>query len=91
MRLDIFLKLSRLIHRRTLAREFCDANKVLVNGAAAKASKIVAEGDEITIIKPNVTERFRVLEIPKTKQVSKTGAAELYELIEREERDILAL
>ncbi len=91
MRLDIFLKLSRLIHRRTLAREFCDADKVLVNGAAAKASKIVAEGDEITIIKPNVTERFRVLEIPKTKQVSKTGAAELYELIEREERDILAL
>ena len=91
MRLDIFLKLSRLIHRRSVAREFCDADKVLVNGAAAKASKTVAAGDEITIIKPNVRERFLVLEIPTTKQVSKAGAAELYELIESEERDILDL
>ncbi len=91
MRLDIFLKLSRLIHRRSLAREFCDADKVLVNGTAAKASKTVAAGDEITIIKPNATESFRVLEIPKTKQVSKAGAAELFELIGREEHDILGL
>lgn len=91
MRLDIFLKLSRLIHRRSLAREFCDTEKVLVNGAAAKASKTIATGDEITIIKSNVIERFRVSEIPKTKQVSKTDAVALYELIDREERGVLDL
>jgi ribosomal 50S subunit-recycling heat shock protein len=91
MRLDIFLKLSRLIHRRSLAQEFCDADKVLVNGAAAKSSKTVSVGDEITIIKPNATERFRVLEIPKTKQVSKGGSTALYEFIERVDRDPLDL
>ena len=59
-----------------------------MNGAAAKASKTIAVGDEITIIRANAAERFRVSEIPKTKQVSKSASAGLYELIEREERDL---
>lgn len=81
MRLDVFLKLSRLIHRRSLAQEFCDAGAIKVNGAVAKSSKIVAAADEITITRSDRTETFRVTELPKSKQVSKNSASELYERI----------
>ena len=91
MRLDVFLKLSRLIHRRSLAQEFCDAGAVSVNGAIAKSSKMVAAGDEIAITKPDRIETFRILDLPKSKQVSKTSASELYELIERKEQKGLDL
>ena len=46
MRLDLFLKVSRLVPRRSLAQEFCDAGVVSVNGASAKSSKEVKAGDE---------------------------------------------
>ena len=49
MRLDKFLKVSRLIKRRTIANEACDAGRVLVNGKVAKASTTVKQGDEIDI------------------------------------------
>ena len=49
MRLDKFLKVSRLIKRRTVANEACDAGRVLVNGKSAKASLNVKEGDVIEI------------------------------------------
>ena len=49
MRLDKFLKVSRLIKRRTVANEACDAGRVLVNGATAKASTKVKAGDVIEI------------------------------------------
>ena len=49
MRLDKYLKVSRLIKRRTVANEACDAGRVLVNGKPAKASAAVKEGDEIEI------------------------------------------
>lgn len=49
MRLDKFLKVSRLIKRRTLAKEVCDQGRILVNGNPAKASSIVASGDELVI------------------------------------------
>ena len=49
MRLDKYLKVSRLIKRRTVANEACDAGRVLVNGKPAKASVAVKEGDEIEI------------------------------------------
>ena len=49
MRLDKFLKVSRLIKRRTVANEACDAGRVLVNGATAKASTKVKPGDVIEI------------------------------------------
>ena len=50
MRLDLFLKASRLILRRTLAQEFCDAGRVKVNDVKAKSSREVKELDEIEII-----------------------------------------
>lgn len=49
MRLDKFLKVSRLIKRRTLAKEICDGGRVFVNGKAAKAGTNVKAGDEIEI------------------------------------------
>lgn len=49
MRLDKFLKVSRLIKRRTLAKEVCDQGRILVNGNPAKASSLVASGDELVI------------------------------------------
>lgn len=78
MRLDKFLKVSRLIKRRTVANEACDAEKVIVNGKAARASYEVKVGDivEITIGKPL---KVRVLDIKDT--VKKDDAAALYEVV----------
>lgn len=82
MRLDIYLKLSRLIHRRNLAQEFCEAGLVRVNGSLAKSSRDVKEGDEIEIKKGNRLTTFRVVKIPAKKQVAKNEAADLYETID---------
>lgn len=84
MRLDLFLKASRLIVRRTLAQEFCDAGLVTVNGAAAKSSREIKAGDEIEIKRHNRLTRVRVLLAPDKKQVSKQDAANLYEILSEE-------
>lgn len=78
MRLDKFLKVSRLIKRRTVANEACDAEKVSVNGKVARASYEVKTGDiiEINIGKPL---KVRVLEIKEF--TKKEEAAALYEVI----------
>lgn len=81
MRLDLFLKVSRLIVRRSLAQEFCDAGMVKVNGKAAKSSKEVHQNDEIEITRPKRQTKIKILEIPEKKQVSKTDASELYQII----------
>lgn len=84
MRLDLFLKASRLILRRTLAQQFCDAGKVSVNDIKAKSSREIKTGDEIEIKKGNRTTRVKVLEIPARKQVAKHEAANLYEVLSEE-------
>lgn len=84
MRLDVYLKLSRLISRRSLAQEFCDKGLVEVNGLAAKPSKEVKPGDEIAIKRRNRTTTVCVTTVPETKQTSKAAAAELYEIISDE-------
>lgn len=81
MRLDLFLKTSRLIHRRSLAQKFCDANLVSVNDLSAKSSRDVKTGDEIEIKRHNRLTRVKVLEIPEKKQISKSDAPDLYEII----------
>jgi ribosomal 50S subunit-recycling heat shock protein len=81
MRLDLFLKSSRLIQRRTLAQEFCDAGLISVNGTPAKSSKDVHSGDEITIKRRSRVTSVRVNSIPQSKQVAKSQAAELYEVL----------
>lgn len=66
MRLDKFLKVSRLIKRRTVANEACDAGRVLVNGNVAKASLKVKPGDVIEIQFGTRTVKVEVLELRDT-------------------------
>lgn len=76
MRLDKFLKVSRLIKRRTVANEACDAGRVLVNGTVAKASLKVKKGDIIEIQLGTRIVRAEVLDIKDT--TKKEDAAELF-------------
>jgi ribosomal 50S subunit-recycling heat shock protein len=64
MRLDLFLKWSRVILRRTLAKETCDAGRVLVNGQEARAGREVRVGDTVSIRLPKRRISFRILAIP---------------------------
>ena len=84
MRLDLFLKASRLIVRRSLAQEFCDAGLVKVGGAAAKSAREVKAGDEIEIKRHNRLTRLKVLRVPDKKQMSRDDAATLYEILSEE-------
>jgi ribosomal 50S subunit-recycling heat shock protein len=84
MRLDLFLKTSRLILRRSLAQEFCDAGLIKVNGTAGKSAKEIKENDEIEIRRRNRLSKLKVLRIPAKKQVSRDEAANLYEILSEE-------
>ena len=79
MRLDKFLKGSRLIKRRTVANEACDAGRVLVNGKSSKASLNVKEGDVIEIEFGTRTVKVEVLDVQET--VRKDEAKELYKYL----------
>ena len=76
MRLDKFLKVSRLITRRTVANEACDAGRVLVNDRPAKASAQVKAGDVLEIQFGSKSVRVEVLNVQET--VKKEEAQELY-------------
>ena len=80
MRLDKYLKVSRIIKRRTVANDACDAEHVEVNGRRAKASYDVKEGDLITITFGQKTLKLKVLCVRET--VAKADAASMYEIIE---------
>ena len=79
MRLDKFLKLSRIIKRRTVANEACDNSYVSVNGRAAKASHDVKPGDIIEVTYGSRTMRFRVLSLNENAKMA--DASEMYELL----------
>ena len=81
MRLDQYLRASRLVLRRTIAQELCEAGAVLVNGAAARSSRSVREGDELTLRRRGRVLTVRVLSLPQTKQVSRADAPALYEVL----------
>lgn len=76
MRLDKYLKISRLIKRRTVANEACDAGRVLVNGKVAKASVNVKVGDVIEIQFGTKSVKVEVLDVQET--MKKDEAKELY-------------
>ena len=76
MRLDKFLKVSRLIKRRSIANEACDAGRVLVNDRKAKASVKVKVGDILEIQFGTKSVKVEVLEVQET--VKKEEAAQLY-------------
>jgi ribosomal 50S subunit-recycling heat shock protein len=80
MRLDKYLKVTRIIKRRTVANEACDAAHVTANGRPAKASYDVKVGDVLEITFGARTLRIRVLEVKDT--VGKDAASSLYEVIE---------
>ena len=84
MRLDLFLKASRLIPRRSLAQEFCDKGLVKVNDTKAKSSKEVKAGYTVDIKRRNRKTTVRILTVPQSKQVSKAAAEELYEILSDE-------
>ena len=74
MRLDKYLKTSRLIKRRTVANEACDAGRVLVNGQAAKASYNVKEGDILEIAFGTRSVKVKVLDVQETVRKEEAGA-----------------
>ncbi|MEE3420521.1 MAG: RNA-binding S4 domain-containing protein [Lachnospiraceae bacterium] len=79
MRLDKYLKVSRLIKRRTVANEACDAGRVLVNGKPAKASLDVRKGDTIEILFGEKNVRVEVTDIIET--TKKENAQDMYRYI----------
>ena len=79
MRLDKYLKVSRLIKRRTIANEACDAGRVLINSKVAKASANVKEGDVIEIQFGTKAVKVEVLNVLET--VKKDDAKDLYKYI----------
>lgn len=79
MRLDKYLKVSRLIKRRTIANEACDAGRVTVNGKVARASYDVKSGDVIEISFGTRPVKIEVLKVAET--VKKDDAALLYKII----------
>ena len=79
MRLDKYMKLSRLIKRRTVANEACDAGRVMINGKPAKASAAVKAGDVLEIQFGTRTVKAEILNVQET--VKKEAAQEMYRLL----------
>lgn len=79
MRIDKFLKVSRILKRRTLAQEACDKGKVTVNGAPAKSGRQIKAGDVVEINYVSGSLKFKINEIKET--VKKDEASSLYEII----------
>ncbi len=79
MRLDKYLKVSRLIKRRTVANEACDAGRVSINGKPAKASSAVKAGDVLEIQFGNRIVKAEILNVQET--VRKEEAAQMYQIL----------
>ena len=80
MRLDKYLKVSRIIKRRTVANEACDAGRVIVNGKSARASYDVKNGDVIEIAFGARTVKVEVLSVAEV--IKKEDAATLYKIVD---------
>jgi len=76
MRIDKYLKVSRIIKRRTLANEACDAGRISVNGAVVKASYDVKVGDVIELRFGEKTSKFEVLQV--VEHVTKDASKDMY-------------
>ena len=79
MRIDKFLKVSRILKRRTVAQEACGEDKVLINGKAVKPAAQVKIGDVVEVLYSAGNLKFRILNIKET--VKKDEAASLYEVL----------
>jgi ribosomal 50S subunit-recycling heat shock protein len=81
MRLDLFLKASRLCPRRTVAQKICDAGRVSINGKPAKSAHVVRTGDEISLQTRDKLIVVRVTVVPDERQTSRRDAKSLYETV----------
>lgn len=79
MRIDKFLKVSRIIKRRTVSKDACEKDRILINGKQAKPSKEVKIGDIVEVVYQNSTLKFRVLSVEDN--VKKENADKLYEVL----------
>jgi ribosomal 50S subunit-recycling heat shock protein len=79
MRLDKYLKVSRVIKRRTVANEACDAGRVTVNGKVAKAASDVKEGDIVEIRFGDKLTRFEITAVKEV--VRKDDASDMYKML----------
>lgn len=79
MRIDKFLKVSRIIKRRTVAQEACGGGRIEVNGREAKPAKDIKAGDTVSVRFGGKTVVFKILSVPEN---SKFVPEELYEIIE---------
>ena len=85
MRLDLFLKLSRLCPRRSVAQKLCDAGFVLLNGRPAKSAHAVNANDEIIVRRRDRETIVRVVSVPENRNVSRRDANSLIEMISERE------
>ena len=79
VRIDLFLKTSRLVKRRAVAREMCDAGRVLVNGRETRPAKEVKQGDVVTLSFPSRSVELEILAVPLSSK--KPAEEELYRII----------
>ena len=86
MRLDKYLKVSRIIKRRTVAKEACDGGRVSINGKVCKAGTEVKEGDVMEIRFGNRVGRYQITDVREV--VRKENAAEMYRVLQ-EDAEIL--
>jgi len=85
MRLDLFLKASRISPRRTIAQKLCDAGLVYLNGTPAKSAHVVKVGDEISIKRGDKILKLKVLAVPSERQKSRKSAGMLYEILSEQQ------
>ncbi len=82
MRLDKYLKVSRIIKRRTVAKEACDGGRVMINGRVAKAGAEVKENDTLEIRFGNKVGKYQIVDVREV--VRKENAAEMYRVLEED-------
>ena len=87
MRLDLYLKLTRLCPRRSVAQQLCDAGIVVLNGRPAKSSHAVKPADEIVIRRRDHEIIVRVLSVPAVRNIPRREASSLIEVISERELD----
>ncbi len=87
MRLDLYLKMTRLVPRRTGAGDLCREGQVTVNGQAAKAARTVRPGDRVVVRSPSRELTVEILEVPTGKNVSRAEARTFYRILEEKRYD----
>jgi len=89
MRLDMFLKLSRIVPRRTQAKKMCDEESIRLNDRPARAAQEVHPGDVLLADFPGYRRLYRVEEVPDSRHVSRQMARELVTLLDTQRKDLL--